>query len=54
VARTILIIDDDQELCDLVGELLRGERFEVDAYSTTVSGNPSAGYTATFTVGLAA
>ena len=30
--RTILIIDDDRELCDLVGELLRGEGFEVDAH----------------------
>ena len=32
--RTILIIDDDRELCDLVGELLRGEGFEVDAHHT--------------------
>src|SRR5688572_4525683 len=32
VPRTILIIDDDRELCDLVGELLRGEGFEVDAH----------------------
>jgi DNA-binding response OmpR family regulator len=32
--RTILIIDDDRELCDLVGELLRGEGFDVDAHST--------------------
>ena len=34
--RTILIIDDDRELCDLVGELLRGEGFEVDAHHTGV------------------
>jgi two-component system, OmpR family, response regulator CpxR len=34
VPRTILIIDDDRELCDLVGELLRGEGFEVDAHHT--------------------
>ena len=32
MARTILIIDDDRELCDLVGELLRGEGFDVDAH----------------------
>ena len=31
MSRTILIIDDDRELCDLVGELLRGEGFEVSA-----------------------
>ena len=30
--RTILIIDDDRELCDLVGELLRGEGFDVEAH----------------------
>jgi two-component system response regulator CpxR len=30
--RTILIVDDDRELCDLVGELLRGEGFEVEAH----------------------
>ena len=34
MSRTILIIDDDRELCDLVGELLRGEGFEVDAHHT--------------------
>jgi DNA-binding response OmpR family regulator len=28
VPRTILNIDDDRQLCDLVGELLRGEGFE--------------------------
>jgi len=27
----ILIIDDDTELCDLVGEYLAGEGFEIDA-----------------------
>ena len=32
MSRTILIVDDDQELCDLVGELLRGEGFDVDAH----------------------
>jgi len=32
MSRTILIVDDDRELCDLVGELLRGEGFEVDAH----------------------
>ncbi len=30
--RTILIVDDDRELCDLVGELLRGEGFDVEAH----------------------
>ena len=34
MSRTILIIDDDRELCDPVGELLRGEGFEVDAHHT--------------------
>jgi two-component system response regulator CpxR len=34
MSRTILIIDDDRELCDLVGELLRGEGFEVAAHFT--------------------
>ena len=34
MSRTILIVDDDRELCDLVGELLRGEGFDVDAHST--------------------
>lgn len=28
MARTILIVDDDRELCDLVGELLAGEGFD--------------------------
>jgi len=32
MSRTILIVDDDRELCDLVGELLRGEGFEVEAH----------------------
>ena len=32
MSRTILIVDDDRELCDLVSELLRGEGFEVDAH----------------------
>ena len=32
MSRTILIIDDDRDLCDLVGELLRGEGFEVEAH----------------------
>jgi DNA-binding response OmpR family regulator len=32
MSRTILIIDDDRELCDLVGELLRSEGFEVEAH----------------------
>ena len=33
-SRTILIIDDDRELCDLVGELLRAEGFDVEAHHT--------------------
>jgi len=33
MARTILIVDDDRELCELVSELLRGEGFEVDTYT---------------------
>ena len=32
MARTILIVDDDRELCELVSELLHGEGFDVDAY----------------------
>ena len=32
MSRTILIVDDDRELCDLVGELLRGEGFDVAAH----------------------
>ena len=32
MTRSILIIDDDRELCDLVGELLRAEGFEVEAH----------------------
>ena len=32
--RTILIIDDDRELCELVGELLRAEGFEVESRHT--------------------
>ncbi len=32
MSRTILIVDDDRELCDLVSELLRGEGFEVKAH----------------------
>lgn len=32
MSRTILIVDDDRELCDLVSELLRGEGFDVDAH----------------------
>ena len=34
MSRTILIIDDDRELCDLVGELLRAEGFDVEAHHT--------------------
>ena len=34
VARRILIVDDDRELCELVSELLRGEGFEVDCHFT--------------------
>ncbi len=34
MSRTILIIDDDRELCDLVGELLRTEGFDVEAHHT--------------------
>ena len=33
-SRTILIIDDDRELCDLVGELLRAEGFDVESHHT--------------------
>lgn len=32
MSRTILIVDDDRKLCDLISELLRGEGFEVDAH----------------------
>jgi two-component system, OmpR family, response regulator CpxR len=32
MARTILIVDDDRELCELVAELLRGEGFDVGAH----------------------
>ena len=32
--RTILIVDDDRELCELVGELLRAEGFDVEAHHT--------------------
>jgi two-component system response regulator CpxR len=32
--RTILIVDDDRELCELVGELLRAEGFDVDSHHT--------------------
>ena len=32
MARTILIVDDDRELCELVGELLGGEGFDVQAH----------------------
>ena len=32
--RTILIIDDDRELCELVGELLRAEGFDVESHHT--------------------
>jgi two-component system response regulator CpxR len=34
----ILIIDDDSELCELVGEYLEGEGFEIDAAYDGVSG----------------
>jgi CheY-like chemotaxis protein len=34
VARRILIVDDDRELCELVSELLRGEGFDVDCHFT--------------------
>jgi hypothetical protein len=64
VSRRILIIDDDRELCDLVGELLGGERFEVQSDGifadslnselASITGNPSSCYAATFTIGLAA
>ena len=32
--RVILIVDDDRELCELVGELLRAEGFDVEAHHT--------------------
>jgi len=32
--RVILIVDDDCELCELVGELLRAEGFDVEAHHT--------------------
>ena len=32
--RAILIVDDDRELCELVGELLRAEGFDVEAHHT--------------------
>jgi CheY-like chemotaxis protein len=32
MSRTILIIDDDRELTDLVGELLRGDGFDIEAH----------------------
>ena len=32
MSRSLLIIDDDRELCELVGELLRAEGFEVEAH----------------------
>jgi two-component system response regulator CpxR len=34
VSRTILLIDDDRELCELVAELLRGEGFDVEFHHT--------------------
>jgi two-component system response regulator CpxR len=34
VSRNILIIDDDRELCELVGELLRAEGFDVEFHHT--------------------
>lgn len=36
MSRSILIIDDDRELCELVGELLRGEGFEASFHHTGV------------------
>ena len=35
---TVLIIDDDTELCELVGEYLEGEGFEIEAVHDGVSG----------------
>ncbi len=36
MSRTILIIDDDRELCELVGELLHAEGFDVESHHTGV------------------
>jgi hypothetical protein len=38
MSRTILIVDDDRVLCDLVGELLRGEGFDVAAHHSGAGG----------------
>jgi DNA-binding response OmpR family regulator len=34
MGRAILIIDDDEQLCDLIEELLRPEGFELEAHHT--------------------
>jgi two-component system response regulator CpxR len=34
VPKTILIVDDDRELCGLVSELLRGEGFDIESHHT--------------------